>query len=64
MVGLSLSGFGFLLGGGGRVLDGGIGQGVLLVLTKAVPGSNALGGVEAWVLIGCQGVGGGGNEGG
>ena len=44
--------WGFTGGGGGGVLDGGISQGVLLVLTIAVPGSNALGGVEAWVLSG------------
>ena len=45
-------GFGFSLGGV-RVLAGGIGQGVLLVLTVADPGANAIGGVEAWVLSGC-----------
>ena len=54
---LSLSGFGFFLGGV-RVLDGGIGQGVLLVLSVAAPGDNALGGVDAWLLSGCQGRGG------
>ena len=40
--------------GGVRVLAGGIGQGVLLVLTVADPGANAIGGVEAWVLSKCQ----------
>ena len=51
-------------GRGVRVLAGGIGKGVLLVLTLASPGANDLGGVEAWVLSGCQGRGGDGNEGG
>ena len=54
MRGLYLSGFGFSLGGGVRVLAGGIGQRVLLVLTIAAPGADALGGVEAWVLSKCQ----------
>ena len=45
----------FFPGGGVRVLSGEIGQGVLLVLTFAAPGANDLGGVEAWVLIWCQG---------
>ena len=52
------SGFGFSLGGGVKVHAGEIGQGVLLVLTFAAPGANDLGGVEAWVLMGCQGRGG------
>ena len=47
-----------------RFLAGGIGQGVILVLAVAAPGANSLGGVEAWVLSGCQGRGGDGNEGG
>ena len=49
--------------GGFRVLSGGIGQGILLVLDLAAPGADALGGFEAWVMSGRQGRG-GGNEGG
>ena len=57
MGGFSLSGFGFFLGGV-RVLARRIGQGFLLVLDVTAPGANSLGGVEAWVLSGCQGRGG------
>ena len=52
-----MSGFGFFLGGV-RVLARRIGQGFLLVLDVTAPGANSLGGVEAWVLSGCQGRGG------
>ena len=54
---MSYSEFGFFLGGV-RVLSGGIGQGLLLVLDVADPGADTLDGVEAWVLSGCQGRGG------
>ena len=41
--------------GGVRVLAVVIGQGVLRFLTLAAPGAEILGGVDAWVLSGCQG---------
>ena len=52
------------LWGGVRVLAGGIGQGFILVLSVSSPGTDTIDGIEVWVLSGCQGRGGDGNEGG
>ena len=51
-VSLSL-GLGFSWGGV-RVLAGGICQKFIFVLAVSAPQADALGGVEAWVLSGCQ----------